>query len=675
MPEDSHFAEGFAADQTWEALDQLLSDLGECARTDCDPAGFVDRLLQTVLTSLSAHRVSLWTALRGGGFAESGTCGGSQQSRHVDATGERRAELSLIERAVELGRAIAVLPQTQVAVSSAEISNPTEWTRLIAPIRSSKRGFGCICVWLSGEADPEIRSNSLKLLEAIAELSLPFFESQDLARLLAAEEFAARLQVFTAAIHSTPSPSTTPRTLAHQLRAIVGADRCWVLSRRGRRLRVVAADGTASLQRKSSVVRQLERLASTAALSGKVLDWSLGEQLDLERRVATQLEKYIDESNACRVRIQGVETPPGPTPAGKAVRRRTVGILVCEWFRPPLQPLAPEWWNAIAEQTSVALQNAEDWGRAPVARFLRPARRGLLAPRVIRNLLVIAGIALLAAAAVSVKTDLMLEVRGELQPVVRRHAFAAIDGTVRDVLVETGEHVRAGQALAVLDNTQIAIDLKRIEGDLLSAQVKRSAIEASRLDAQLLGGDSLARRNEMTSELEELTLRIENLEREQDLLKIRAAELEIHSPIDGEILSWDVKRELMLRPVSRGDILFTIAQTDGPWQLELQVPDSRVGDLPAAKNEVAIDYSLVTTPERVSKTRLASLSTSIESRTAGEEPSVLAFASVVSEDSGLREAGLGVRARFYCGRHPVGYVWLRDLWRTVRRDVLFRWGL
>ncbi len=665
------------SDRTWGVLDQLLGELGELARSEGESAGFFDQLLQTVVTGLAAERVRLWTAIRGGGFAESGSSGDSADGVHPNDSDERRAELSMVERAVQLGRPLAVLPQTDIQDATNPIRNRTEWTCLIAPIRTSRQVFGCLCAWISDGVDPESRSSSLQLLGAIAELSLPFFEFRRLDELSSAAEFARRFQTFAAAIHTNSSSAAAPRAVARHLRSVVAADRCWVMLRRGRGIKVVSADGVASIQRRSELIRRLERLVRATARSRQSLDWTLGEVITLTGPQARLLEQYVDESNVCRLRVQPIIAPASGTPPAPNGQKpaRILGAFVCEWFRPAPSPILPDWWLAIAEQSSIAIQNAEDWGKAPLARLLRPVRRGSFAPRLIRGLIVAGLLASAFAALFWIQTDLTIEAHGEIQPAVRRHAFATVDGTVRRILVKSGTHVVEGQLLAELENTEIEIEIRRIDGELLSARARRSAVEGSRLDAQLLGGDSIARRNELTSELEELKQRVENLERERDLLKLRAQDLQVLSPIAGEVLTWDLERELLHRPVARGDILCTVAQTRGPWRIEVRVPDSRFGDLQQGPKAVEIDYTLASAPGRLLKTRLESLSSSVESRVAGEEPSVLAFAPAESVDSSDRESGLGVRARFHCGRHPIGYVWFRDAWRTIRRDVLFRWGM
>ena len=51
----------------------------------------------------------------------------------------------------------------------------------------------------------------------------------------------------------------------------------------------------------------------------------------------------------------------------------------------------------------------------------------------------------------------------------------------------------------------------------------------------------------------------------------------MRSPIAGQILTWDVEQLLASRPVQRGQMLLSVGDSSGPWELELRVDDDRIG--------------------------------------------------------------------------------------------------
>ena len=73
------------------------------------------------------------------------------------------------------------------------------------------------------------------------------------------------------------------------------------------------------------------------------------------------------------------------------------------------------------------------------------------------------------------------------------------------------------------------------------------------------------------------------------------------SPIDGQILTWDVEPQLLeSRPVQRGQVLLAVGDLAGPWQLELRLPDDHAGYVLEAEQTIDpkldVDFLLATDP-------------------------------------------------------------------------------
>ena len=61
------------------------------------------------------------------------------------------------------------------------------------------------------------------------------------------------------------------------------------------------------------------------------------------------------------------------------------------------------------------------------------------------------------------------------------------------------------------------------------------------------------------------------------LNRAKQMDLNVKSPIDGQVITWDLNNRLMHRPVQRGQELLRVADPSGPWQLELQMPENHMG--------------------------------------------------------------------------------------------------
>ncbi|MFO0919301.1 MAG: HlyD family efflux transporter periplasmic adaptor subunit [Planctomycetaceae bacterium] len=503
---------------------------------------------------------------------------------------------------------------------------------------------------------------------------LPTRESDD------ERAFFHRFQEFCREAHQDPAWTTTPSTLAHEYQRLFLTDRTWLLTPRGRQWRVTAVSGVPGFQRRAETVQRLEQLARQVANAGPAFCWEAGSEAPVSPRLGRLLEQYLDEAHVCRLRIEHL-MPAQPEPLSpaekRAQRKRPIGLVVCEWFQPPQADVEEADWSAARQQASLALQEAYDWSRAPLARWLRARRRSrnwfATARRGIMALIVIAALTALAALPV----DYTIDAVGELQPVNRRHVFATADGIVKQINATTGKIVEAGDVLLTLESPELELEQRRVSGELQTTEKRIAALEASRLDFRSETSDSVSQLNVLAGDLSEQLQKRDNLRLELELLELRRGDLQMASPISGQIVTWDLERLLGNRPVARGQRLLTVADSHGPWQLELRVADDDVTDLSAAvqqQHDVPLDYIVVTMPGDIQTTKVRSISETVEVRQQGDPPSLLCLADAPEATAETAVPGLGVRARIHCGRTPAIVFGFRKLWRAVQEHVLFPWG-
>ena len=172
-----------------------------------------------------------------------------------------------------------------------------------------------------------------------------------------------------------------------------------------------------------------------------------------------------------------------------------------------------------------------------------------------------------------------------------------------------------------------------------------------------------------------MTTQKASLDERYALLVAQKADLRVESPISGQVATWDVAGLLGNRPVERGQALLSVADTAGPWQLELLVPDRRIGHVKSAQQKLApqldVTFMLATDPARSYQGRVKQVAMTSE-----VEPEIGAAVKVdVSiERSALAEPrpGATVVARIHCGRRSLGYVWLHEVWEFIQSRILFR---
>ena len=124
----------------------------------------------------------------------------------------------------------------------------------------------------------------------------------------------------------------------------------------------------------------------------------------------------------------------------------------------------------------------------------------------------------------------------------------------------------------------------------------------------------------------------------------------------------------------------TIADLSSPWQLELNVPDDRMGYVLAAQKDSGPDLPVrfrLGSEERTTHTgKIAEVCQTVdlpEEKTTRPTPTVLTKVSLdlpdlVASLGGEVRPGTTARALIECGRKPIGYVWFHDVW-----DAAVKW--
>jgi hypothetical protein len=123
--------------------------------------------------------------------------------------------------------------------------------------------------------------------------------------------------------------------------------------------------------------------------------------------------------------------------------------------------------------------------------------------------------------------------------------------------------------------------------------------------------------------------------------------------------------------------LLTVADLSAPWQLELEIPDDRVGHVAAARQTLGDDLTVrfrLASDERQQHTghikEIAGISDVRDPSESRVTPVVLATvaldAASLNDDAIERmRPGTTARASVYCGRRSLGYVWFHDIWDTL----------
>jgi hypothetical protein len=386
--------------------------------------------------------------------------------------------------------------------------------------------------------------------------------------------------------------------------------------------------------------------------------------------IAQPLDAYLDESHARILAIVPLSEPQSDAPDRVG---RVIGVLVAEAFGGSTSSdELKQRMTAVAGHAAVALNNSISYSRLPLARLgrkLAKMRWFAEARQLPKTAAVLVGIAAAAAALAIVPADFDVQARGEFQPNLRRDVFASDDGVVSELLVGQAAAVHVGDPLVVLRKPQLDLEFRRLMGEMQTAEKKLASVQAERLENAPAKTDSGRNAHELAAEEEVLKAQLGGMREQQRILEQQKRDLVIRSPIDGQVLSWDVKQLLEARPVERGQALLAVGDLGGPWVLELDVPDDRAGYVltarDALKRDLDVSFVLPSEPGRVHRGRVVeiALTTELDEKS---EPMVLATVEFDKRDVGALRPGATANAKIHCGRRSIGYVWLHDLFNYVQ---------
>lgn len=162
-----------------------------------------------------------------------------------------------------------------------------------------------------------------------------------------------------------------------------------------------------------------------------------------------------------------------------------------------------------------------------------------------------------------------------------------------------------------------------------------------------------------------------------DLIKQKFEKLVIRSPVSGTVvMSWDVEKSLLHRPVETGQSLLTVADTseDATWELELFMSERYMEPVNEARESIKknldVSYVLATDPH----TEHSGEVLAVNERAELHEEHGHSVRIRVKLDEKPREPrpGATVTAHVYCGHKSVGrYIFYDFIWSI--RNFTFRY--
>ncbi len=655
-------------DETWRRIESMVDEVAQWARNAESIGEFYGLLLQRMVTELDVAGGAVWNLDAQQKLLRIDMVG----SPAIDAMMQRPPHLASVQ---EVFQRQSNQPATQSEIKPVEVArskvSADGHVSCLASVIVDNEVVSVLELVLAPDTTATSRENAEHVMSALTDVAVDFHQAEQLRSLRHQVATWEAAQEFSDCVHRRLGLDETCYAIANEGRRFVGADRVSVLVMQHRSLRVRAISGVESIDQRSPEVIIMRRLAQAVALFGEPL-WTQDAH-DLPPQIQQLLNAFHDATGA-----RGLAIIPmmAETQAGKS---RLLGVLVVEQFKcdrfesPDKRRL-----TISCQQARTALSNALEVNSLPLLWLSHSMRSvGWLFgfQSLTRFALVLIGAFVLFGIAIAalcfVPIDFTITARGHLQPVEQRDVFAPADGVVRATLVQHGNEVAAGAILVQLRNSELDYEVGRVAGDLATTEAKLLAVQAARLTA---GRDRLLM-DQVNAEVERYKKILEGMERQREILDRQLQDLNVRSPLTGQVMSWEADKTLASRPVRQGQRLMTIANVDGPWHLVVDVADEDIGHVLNARQKhtdgnLPVTFILLTDPAisyggEVDQVALGTVVIG------NREPAVRITVEIDSSALSSLRPGAGVVARIHCGRRSVGYVWFRSAYEKLRMHFMF----
>ena len=667
-----------AVEETKRQIRGLVSEIEELARQEVDPSAFYGQFLQRVITALAAVGGAVWTVKKGAGLELAYQI--NIRNMFPEATDEDQQKHSrLLYRCLRNGEQLLV-PPFSGAEGDDDAGNPTSFLLVLAPIMQDDEPQGVIEIFQRPSAGPASQRGYLRFLVEMSQKAGDYLRAHRLRELSDWQTMFSEVERFSRVAHDSLDPRTTAYTIANEGRRLIGCDRVSVAIRKGSKCQVEAVSGQDSMDTRSNAVMLLSKLATAVMRSGEPL-WYTGDDSELPPQIEDAVHNYVDETHTKTVIVLPLMKPSDYVPDGDEAKRlqeekeEVIGTLIVEQIE---DSRAPEEFaqsvDLVCEHSSRAMSNAMTHNRLflmPVWRAIGNAAWVLRARTLPKTLAVAAAVLGFLLFTIFFPYDFYMTASGKLMPKERRHVFASVPGDVVQVYKDQGDTVEKGELLITLENIELQKKIITLDGEIASLEKMINVLRRQKLS------DDKEKRTQAASEYSDYVIQVQSKRSEREELQRQQAKLKIVSPVSGLILDFKAKERLEGRPLNVGDLVFTIANLQGDWEIDLKMEEDRLGHLIEASTDhsdsdgnMRVQYFLMSDTEQKKLDGRLNPLKDISDRAQTDEEYGHSVQMLVEIEEGQLvhpKTGTEVKAKVYCGKRPIGYVWFHELIGFLRQ--------
>jgi biotin carboxyl carrier protein len=675
-------------EKTKQQIRGLVSEIAQLSKSDMGPEEFYSAFLQRVVQALAAVGGAVWVL--GEGKKPQLSYQINISEKLLDKDSEDAGKHFRLLDYIASSNSGQLIPPLSGAADERMGGNPTRQLLVIHPLGHDNQVEGLLEIFQRADTQPATQRGYLQFVKQMCELAAEWFKNRKLRDLGDRSSLWSQADQFSRLVHESLDVRETCYTIVNEGRRLLGCDRVTVAILKQGSCLVEAVSGQDTIDSRSNVVTLLGKLATRVAKSGEPL-WYGGSTEELPPQIEEAIEDYVDQSYTKSLAViplrepKQADTSANPAGGGQVgVEELThtgkiIGALVIEQIESdiPRDILAPR-LDLVYEHSARALSNAIDHNSLflmPVWRSIGKAKWVVQARTLPKTVLITSAVLLLLIAGFVIPANFDMRAKGALQPKQKQDIHAPMPGEIEFIYFDNGQKVRTGDLVLVMRNPDLEIRQRQIEGERNAAKQNLAAVEQQ----LAVGGTTLSAQEsaKMKAQRAELRPKVAALEKQFVLINKRIEELKVRSPIDGTIITWNVKKELQNRPVETGQVLMTIAAEGTDYEVELYMPERRVGHLHRALEKVkteapglGVDFISMTDPGVWHTGRVAQVNPTAEPH---EEHGNMVRIRVQPDSPIVNaRAGATVTANVHCGRAPWLWAKLHEAWEWLEASpVMF----
>ena len=664
--------------QTRERVIRIAREIEEFAHSNVAPETFFREFLRRVVAGLGATAGAAWL------IDESGRLAINSEINLADTGFYEEPEAILKNQRLLSDVLSTAEARIFTADNDTDVHLPTDNLIIVAALSIRKKPVGVIEIFQRSNSPKQAHPGYLQFVEQMSGYASHYLaEHEKASKSDASLEVWEEVDQFVQQIHRSLDLSEVAATIVNDGRQLLDADRVTLAMQYGKKTVIEAINGQDKVNKRANTVRLLSKLANKALSMRETFIYS-GSVDSIPPQIEEPLADYLQESGTRMIMIVPLFEPEKVIKHDdealggrkKDVPRKLIGGLIVEQItdsqpKPSMESRTELLSGHIASGIANS-HNYESIFLMPFWRFIGRCFAALRGKTLVKTLVITAVLVAVGVTLALVPYEYRVSCDGRLMPTIQSEVFTNWEGEVVAIHVESGQRVKKGTLLVEIRNEDLktrALETENKLNELRLMQLTLQALLQSGNNSKQPIKDIIQLRGRLYETQTQIFGGLKHLK----ILKDRLENLNVKAPIDGVVTTFQIEQLLINRPVQRGELLLEIMDNTGPWQLELDVEEKRMGHVLKATDKkgdigLPVEFILATSNEVTYAGEVTNISTRANS--SEESGSIVetyaTFDKTKLPQDSLR-IGAEVSAKIDCGERSLFYVLFGDVVETCRR--------